>query len=149
MKNTDDIRIDNYVIARNPNYEYPELKKVFKVQQKDNKNISASLEGLGLYIDNDGFLKENIIKTHPIPIFPTNPYDIALINSIPLTNEVLSCCNFDDNQIKCISYTDGCVKIIDKYGELIEIQAKYLHQLQNSYKDQVGESLQMNLKPKK
>lgn len=52
MKKTDDIRIYNYVIARNPNYEYPELKQVFNVQQKDNKNISASLEGLGLYIDN-------------------------------------------------------------------------------------------------
>jgi hypothetical protein len=145
MKNTDDIRIYNYVIARNPNYKYLELKKVFKVQQKDNKNISASLEGLGLYIDNDGFLKENIIKTHPIPIFPTNPYDIALINPIPLSNNILSCCKFDENQIRHINYADGCVKIIDNYGEIIEIQAEYFHQLQNSYQDQIGEPLNISL----
>lgn len=145
MKNTDDIRIYNYVIARNPNYKYPELKKVFKVQQKDNKNISASLEGLGLYIDNDGFLRENIIKTHSIPIFSTNPYDIALINPIPLSNKILSCCKFDKNQIRDINYTDECVKIIDNFGEIIVIQAKYLHQLQNLYQDQIGEPLIIDL----
>lgn len=45
MKNTDDIRIYNYVIARNPNYEYLELKKYLKFNRKIIRIFQLHLRG--------------------------------------------------------------------------------------------------------
>ncbi|WP_300701309.1 hypothetical protein [Bacteroides sp.] len=85
-----ELREGNYVLANNPHYENLEIKRVFDIQEE-----AASLEGLGLCI-NKGKIEQGVNIDRNLLIFSTNPYVYQLIEPLPLTNELLLKCGFEE-----------------------------------------------------
>src|SRR5690606_2449636 len=120
------------------------------------KAIELRMGNIALNSSNEAVTVRQISNT----LVRTTPDDIHLISElkpIPLTEDILLKCGFETSQWDCHSTfrknicSDGCIVISLEHkhveiGDLtLDIEIKYLHQLQNMFYCLCGKELEINL----
>ena len=138
-----ELRIGNYVLAFNINYNANEVRRVFKINDK-----SASLEQLEICIV-DGQLRKITIDKDGRFVFIANPCVESCMIPIPITEKILLKCGFKKKPWGSTTvYYQNKIEIdahFCLYGVDYNIQLKSLHQLQNLYFTLTGKELKVNL----
>ena len=147
MIDVKELKIGNYVLAKNAHYRFLDVRKVFRLQQEDE---TASIEGRGLCVINGVLCKNQKNNEDNRIIVNANPYHQSNIYPIELSNDLLYRCGFHcDTQNMIAVFSDGKMNLLLKADKLVErstsIHIRYLHQLQNVYQDLIGEPLNIDL----
>lgn len=151
MINIQELRTGNYVLAINPNYDYPEIKKVSLIQTE-----SASLVAQRKCLK-DGEVIEAILDENRPYIWPANPFLAQYIYPLPLSVKLLSSYSGftkpygnSDNLVfthkgnsLILSYDNSLNKFYLTFADK-EHEIEYVHQLQNIYEDLIGQELEIS-----
>lgn len=143
MIDVKELRIGNYVLAYNTNYDAHEVRRVFGINGK-----SASLEKLEICIQG-GQLKKIPIDPQGRYVFTANPCVEQCMFPIPITEYILLKCGFEKKEWGSATvYYHHLIELDEHFclkGVDYNIQVKSLHQLQNLYFYLTGSELEVYL----